>query len=67
MLQELECRRCVKEQMGKQEKEIQESFERIMKTFDRMDASMTRITWALYGIYAGLTVMIIGGVLMHVN
>lgn len=53
--------------MNKQEKEIQESFERIMETFDRMDASMTRITWALYGIYAGLLVTIIGGVLMHVN
>lgn len=53
--------------MGKQEKEIQESFERIMKTFDRMDASMTRIIYALYALYAGLIVTIIGGVLMYVN
>tara|TARA_A200000159_G_C7275749_1_gene319281 strand:+ start:517 stop:678 length:162 start_codon:yes stop_codon:yes gene_type:complete len=53
--------------MGKHEKELVESFERIMKTFDKMDASMTRITYALYGIYAGLGVMIVGGVLMHVN
>lgn len=53
--------------MGEFDKEIQESFERIMDTFDKMDASMKRITWALYGIYAGITVMIVGGVLMHVN
>lgn len=53
--------------MSEHEKEIIESFERIMETFDKMDASMTRITWALYGIYAGLGVMIVGGVLMHVN
>lgn len=53
--------------MGEFDKEIQESFERIMNTFDKMDASMKRITWALYGIYAGITIMIVGGVLMHVN
>lgn len=49
------------------EKEIQKTFERIMKTFDKMDASMTRITYALYGIYVGLGIMIVGGILTHVN
>jgi hypothetical protein len=45
--------------MTKKEKEIQETFGRIEKCFERMDRTMCRVQYALFGIYTSLVGFII--------
>jgi len=52
--------------MTKKEKEIQQTFERIEKCFEKMDRSMTRVQYALFGIYTSVVgLLILDMVIMH--
>ncbi len=52
--------------MTKKEKEILETFVRIEKCFDKMDQSMTRMQYALMGIYTSVVgLLILDMVILH--
>ena len=49
--------------MTQKEKEIQKTFERIESCFEKMERSMCRVQYALFGIYTSLVGFIIFDIL----